>query len=50
MLTICAWCQVVLTLGEPPISHGICKPCADKLYQDLETYLKENNDKFSEDA
>lgn len=28
MKTVCAWCNVVITPGEEPRSHGICRACA----------------------
>ena len=35
MILICAWCKEVLGEKEPLAdtspTHGICKPCADKL-------------------
>lgn len=32
MKTVCAWCDDVITDGDPdgPISHGICPECAIK--------------------
>jgi hypothetical protein len=24
---VCSWCQQVLRIGTPKISHGICAPC-----------------------
>ena len=23
----CAWCGIVMSEGEPPVSHGICESC-----------------------
>ena len=35
MISICAWCKVFQGEKEPlldlSITHGICKPCADKI-------------------
>jgi hypothetical protein len=30
MVTVCAWCERYLGAreGEPPVTHGICGPCA----------------------
>jgi DNA-directed RNA polymerase subunit RPC12/RpoP len=28
---VCGWCQKVMKEGEEPISHGICKPCSEKV-------------------
>lgn len=27
---VCAWCQAVLTMGDPgaPVTHTICEPCS----------------------
>jgi hypothetical protein len=27
---ICAWCEVVITPGALPASHGMCAPCFDQ--------------------
>ena len=27
---MCAWCDEVLREGKPPVSHGICEPCAER--------------------
>lgn len=34
MMTICAWCRCILTLGALPASHGICKACAVKFLEE----------------
>ena len=34
MKKVCAWCGRVLQPGPPPVSHGICKQCADKVRHD----------------
>lgn len=30
--TVCAWCEAVIREGEEPVSHGICKTCADEYF------------------
>ena len=28
---ICAWCGFLIRKGVGPVSHGICRPCADAM-------------------
>lgn len=36
---VCAWCKDVMQDGDETngISHGMCKPCADTMYAELNT-------------
>lgn len=35
LLTLCAWCGVVIRPGKMPVSHGVCRECADRLEKEL---------------
>lgn len=28
---LCAWCGTVIREGKPPISHGCCRACGDRM-------------------
>lgn len=32
----CSWCGRILRMGKPPISHGMCRECADELLKQME--------------
>ena len=32
---VCGWCNKVLQAGVAPISHGICKDCLSRQYDEL---------------
>lgn len=32
---ICAWCGCLLREGKAPITHGICRRCADSMLQGM---------------
>lgn len=32
---ICGWCGTLLRDGRMPLSHGICKPCSDRVFAEL---------------
>lgn len=40
MIVICSWCQTVMRKEDKVqrrlTSHGICKPCSDKVLRELE--------------
>lgn len=34
MIVVCAWCGLVLSDGDEPITHGICGPCTVAMEDD----------------
>jgi len=34
----CAWCGILITPGVMPVSHGCCKPCADRMTEQIRAH------------
>lgn len=33
--TICAWCGTLIRDGKMPITHGMCRACADRMLAEM---------------
>ena len=42
LMCICAWCRVVVRVGNLPITHGICIKCGEQIKQEIEAMEGDN--------
>ena len=40
---ICAWCGALIREGKLPISHGLCRGCADRMAKELQQEKEHGN-------